>query len=70
MIRNPERESLPTTLSLPEFGRAMAALDLSSVPPENRQRAVLDHLARVMIGSLHDRSLAVDIAASRLLRPR
>lgn len=70
MIRNPERDALPSSLSLPEFGHAMAALDLSSIPPENRHRAVLDHLARVMAGSLRDRALALDIATARLLRPR
>lgn len=57
-------------MTLQEFGTAMSALDLQSVSPENRKKALMDHLAKIMIQKIHDRTTAADIAAAYLLRRR
>lgn len=66
-VRNREAERLETNTSLPEFGRAMAQLDIKSVPPEKRNQAVMDHLMRVMAGTITDREKAHEIEVSRIL---
>lgn len=46
----------------------MSQLNLAQIPPENRKRAIMDHLARIMVGTIHDRSAAADLAAAILYR--
>lgn len=55
-------------MTLPEFGRAMSALDLQSVSPEHRKAAIMDHLAKIMIQKIHDRPMAADLSAAYLMR--
>ena len=68
MITNHEKQRLSSTLSLNQLGQAMAQLDLSAVAPENRTKAIMDHLTRIMAATIHDRSVAMDLTAARLLR--
>lgn len=70
MISNPQKDAIPSDLSLDEFAHAMARLDLSGVAPENRGKAVMDHLIRVMIGSIHDPQTKYDLAAAQIARRR
>lgn len=44
----------------------MAQLDLSTVAPEKRGRAVMDHLAHVMAGTAQDPRVRVEIATAIL----
>lgn len=67
MIINRQKDALTTDMNLDEFGKAMAALDLSSVPLDKRPAAIRHHLMRIMVGTIHDRRVAADIAAARLL---
>lgn len=70
MIRNPQRDALRSTITDVEFAKAMAALDLTSVPPEKRAAAILDHMAGIMIETVVDRSAAIELASARLMRFR
>jgi hypothetical protein len=45
----------------------MRQLDLSAVAPENRAKAIKDHLAKIMIHTIHDRQAAAELVAARLL---
>ena len=49
-----KRDSLASSISPQELGKAMAELDLSSVPPEKRAHAIMDHLVHVMVGTIKD----------------
>lgn len=69
-ISNRQAEALPSNLTTDELGKAMAQLDLSSVPPSKRQAAVMDHLMRVMADAIHDKDKAQEIHLSRMLRQR
>lgn len=52
MIR--KKKYLPSTLSLPELGKAMKQLDLSGVPPQNRGKAIREHLTKIMADAVTD----------------
>lgn len=65
-VINRQKDALATSLSLDDFGKAMSQLDLSSVPPEKKAAAIRDHLMRIMVGTLHDRDKAAEIASARL----
>lgn len=69
-IKNAQKDALKTSMSLPDFGKAMSQLDLSAIPPEKRRAAIMDHLMRIMVGTIHDRSQAADIAAAILYRKK
>lgn len=66
-VRNREAERLETNTDIHEFGRAMAQLNLDNVPPEKRNQAIMDHLMRVMAGTINDREKAHEIEVSRIL---
>lgn len=68
LVNNIQRNALRSTISLPALARAMAQLDLSSVPPEKRRAAVMDHFMRIQAATIFDRNLAEEITASRNLR--
>ena len=68
LIRNRQRDTLPSNLTTEQLGQAMSQLDLSGVPPEKRPAAIRDHLMRIMADSIHDKQTAFEIHASRLLR--
>lgn len=65
MVRNRHKDAIPAKCSTQEFGQAMAQLDLRGVPPEKRQRAVMEHLMRVMEGEAAFASDRIEIAAYR-----
>jgi hypothetical protein len=67
-VRNREAQRLQTNTNIHDFGRAMAELNLDNVPPEKRSKAVMDHLMRVMAGTITDRKKAHEIEVSRILR--
>jgi len=68
LVKNPQKNALKSSITPQQFGKAMAELDLSAVPEHRKQQAVMDHLAKIMAGTIHDRSVAIEIAASRLMR--
>lgn len=45
----------------------MKQLDLKAIPPENRRAALADHLAKIMIDTIHDRRQAVELASARVI---
>lgn len=61
-------KQIPAKISLQELGQAMAQLDLSSVPPHKRKRALMDHLMRIQEDTVTDKTLATQIAISRRLK--
>lgn len=67
-IVNAEKNRLTSSITPEELGQAMAALDLSGVPPHKRFHAIQDHLMRIIANSIHDKTTATDIHASRILR--
>ena len=69
-ISNRQAEALPSNLTTDELGKAMSQLDLSSVPPNKRQAAVMDHLMRVMADAVHDKQKAQEIHISRILKAK
>lgn len=68
IIKNQQKDALPSSMTLQEFGQAMSALDLQSIPPEHRKAALMDHLAKIMIEKIHDRPMAADLASAYLMR--
>ena len=70
LIKNTQKDALTTNMTLNEFAKAMQALDLASIPAENRKRAIMDHLAGIMVEEVHDRRAAVELAAARIMRAR
>ena len=69
-VTNRQAEALPSNLTTDELGKAMSQLDLSSVPPNKRQAAVIEHLMRVMADAIHDKAKAQEIHLSRILHQR
>lgn len=69
-ITNRQKDALQTSMSLPDFGKAMAQLDLAVIAPEKRKSAIMYHLMRIMVGTIHDRAQAADIAAAILYRKK
>lgn len=67
MIINNERNRLPSTISLQDFGKAMAQLDLSSVPSEKRQAAIMDHFATIMKHTVTDPNAVQEIAGAQFM---
>lgn len=68
LVRNRMAEALPASITPEQLGQAMAQLDLSAIPPEKRQAAVIDHLLRVMGDTIQDRQYATVIHAARIVR--
>ena len=61
-------KQLPARISLHELGQAMAELDLRSVPPHKRKRALMDHFMRIQEDTITDKNMATQIAISRRLK--
>lgn len=64
IVHNRETAAHPSTLTPEEFGRAMARLDLSSIPPEHRPAAIREHMTRIMAGSIIDPSVRYKLAVA------
>lgn len=62
IVSNRERDAHPSTITPEEFGRAMARLDLSSVPPHLRPLAIREHMTRIMAGSIVNPTVRYDLA--------
>jgi hypothetical protein len=70
LITTPQTRSLPSNLTLHQFAEAMKALDLAKIPREHRNAALMDHLARIMASTIHDRARAQELAGALLARAR
>ena len=69
-VMNARKSDIRSNLSVEDFAKAMAALDVPSIPPEKRAKAVMDRLARLIIEHATDRSKVADVATAYLLRSR
>jgi len=49
-----KKKYLPSTLSLPELGKAMQQLDLSHVPDAHKAKAIREHLTKIMADTVTD----------------
>jgi hypothetical protein len=70
LLTTPQTRSLPSNLTLNQFAEAMKALNLAEIPPQNRNAALMAHLARIMAASIHDRARAQDLVSAILVRAR
>jgi len=68
--KNRQLDGLKSSITPDQFGKAMAELDLKGVPKHRHKEAVMDQVAKVMSGTIHDRTVAVDLIAARLLRQK
>jgi hypothetical protein len=59
---------MPSKLTLQEFAKAMSQLDLSSVPEEKRQSAVVDHFWKIMCEAVATPENRAEILRERLRR--
>lgn len=57
----------PNKTNLDDLGHRMASLDLSSVPPEKRKAALMDHFLKIQEDTIEDREIAAQINLSRRL---
>ena len=69
-ITNRQADALDSNLTTEEFGKAMGEIDLQSIPPHKRQKAVMDHLMKIMADAIQDKDKAQEIHISRILRNR
>lgn len=69
-IKNTQAEALPSNITPQELGKAMAQLDLSSIPEHRRSEAIMDHLMRIMADSIQDQKEAQIIHMSRIMRQK
>lgn len=67
MVRNVEKERIPSKMTVEQFGKAMSQLDLSNVPADRKEQAVMDHMMRIMEQEINDKSLAKEIKYSRMM---
>lgn len=71
-VINRQKEAIPAALSLQEFGKAMAQLDLSGIPKDKRPAAIADHLGRIMAETVTDpvaKRRLIDARVRKLLNP-
>jgi len=61
---------LKTNISLTDFGKAMAQIDLTDVPEHHHHRAVKDHMLRIQQDTIADQKLANEIAFARIYANR
>lgn len=66
-VNNKQADALDSNLTTLELGQAMSQLDLSSVPPHKRPKAVMDHFMRIMADAIHDKDKALEVHISRIL---
>ena len=67
-VSNLEAQRLRSNITPHQLAEAMKTIDLSSIPPERRQEAVMDKLMHVMAETIEDRDKAHEIEVSRALR--
>ena len=58
--------TLPSNMTLKQFGQAVAQLDLANIPAERRKDALKAHVLRLAATSLQDKALADEIGSSYL----
>ncbi len=70
LVQKTKDKFLKSSITTEQFGKAMAELDLTNVPDHRRQAAVMDHVAKIMAGTIHDREVAIELTAARLMRAK
>ena len=68
LIKNQQKDAVPSTLNLAEFAQAMKQVDLSAVPKEKRSAAIFDHFMTVMANNVTDTETKYEILMSQHLR--
>ena len=63
-VTNKQKDALPAELTLNELGKAMSEIDLSTVSPHQRERAVFDHFTRIMGDTIVDKNKAREVKAA------
>jgi|GEM_PF-6602189 len=67
VLRSPPRPPIPSNCTPAQLGEAMAAANLQSIEdPDQRARAFMDVLTRLMIGTVRDPETRHDIMESRM----
>jgi len=49
-----KKKYIPSSLTPIELGKAMKQLDLTSIPPHNRGKAIREHLTKIMADTVTD----------------
>lgn len=62
MIRNAETQAIKSNITAEEFGRALSAIDWSSIPPEHRNRALASRILDIILTTATDATLASQIS--------
>jgi len=70
LVKNLQKDALKSSITPEQFGKAMSELDLSDVPEHRKQEAVMDHVAKIMAGTIHDRAVAIDLIGARLMKAK
>ncbi len=68
LIKNHQKDRLPSELTISEFAHAMKQQDLSTVPPEKRKAAIFDHFMSVMADGIRDPEAKFEILMSQQMR--
>ena len=50
-VKNTQRDRINSNCSPEELGRAIAGVDLASIPPEKRKQAITERLVEVMLAT-------------------
>tara|TARA_X000000950_G_scaffold167720_1_gene204802 strand:+ start:539 stop:796 length:258 start_codon:yes stop_codon:yes gene_type:complete len=50
-VKNTQRDRINSNCSPEELGRAIAGIDLASIPPEKRKQAITERLVEVMLAT-------------------
>lgn len=69
-ITNRQAQAHPANITTHELGQAMAQLDLASIPPEKRTKAVMEHLGKIMASTIQSPHVRAELTAARLVKAR
>jgi hypothetical protein len=65
-VRDAQLQALPTTTTPESLAKAISQLDTTSIPPERRALAMVEHVSRIMVGTLVNRAHAHQLISDRL----
>lgn len=66
MIINRTKDAIPSTATTKDLVEALATLDLSSMPPENRRTAINHMLGLILSQKATDPNVRAELFAERL----
>ena len=69
-VYNREKNRINSNLTLEQFAEYMKQLNRDDIPLENRKMATIDHMMRIIAGSVSDPDTRNDIISSILVRQR